>query len=76
MYIKIEKNNSGVHNLREATFFHLETANGNRQTRRKHGHVVTSVVYRKRDAKSPYLLSANSNPRYLELFFQSSPLGV
>ena len=53
-YTKIEKNNSGVYDLRETTHFHLETASSKRQTRRKHGHVVTSAVCRKRHVKCPY----------------------
>ena len=28
------------------SYLHLEMANGNQQTRRKHGHVVTSAVCR------------------------------
>ena len=37
-------NNSGIYDLLETTQRHLETANEEWQTRRKHGHMVISVV--------------------------------
>ena len=51
-YTRILQNNSGVHDQRETTCFQLEKANSKWQTRRKHGHAVTSALCRKSDAKS------------------------
>ena len=50
------QNNSRAYGKHETTYHRQETVNGKRQTKRKHGHVVTSAVCRKRDAKSLYCL--------------------
>ena len=51
-YTRIIQNHSRAYCKHETTYHHWGTVNGKRQTRRKHGHVVTSAVCRKRDAKS------------------------
>ena len=40
------QNNSCVNGKHESAYFHLVTANGKRQMRRNHGHVVTFAVCR------------------------------
>lgn len=46
------------------TYLHLEMVNGKRHTMRKHGHVVTSAVFRKRDAKSLYSLRIQDHGKH------------
>ena len=40
------QNNSYVYGQHKTTYHLLETGNGKRQTRKNHGHVVTSAVCR------------------------------
>ena len=46
------------------TYLDLEMVNGKRHTMRKHGHVVTSAVFRKRDAKSLYSLRIQDHGKH------------
>ena len=45
-YTKMVQNNCHVYGQHKTTYHLLETANGKRQTRKNHGHVVTSAVCR------------------------------